>query len=130
MTRSELIARLAAHSHFAQLTAKDAEVSVKTILEALSGALVRGDRIEIRGFASFALNQRPPRSGRNPKTGVVVEVPAKRVPHFTPGKELRERVEAGHDVQERTSRSVEKGNQEHTAAVTKVLDQECMIVVE
>jgi len=95
MTRSELIARLTAHSHLAQLTAKDAEVSVKAIVDALSEALVSGGRIEIRGFGSFALNHRPPRNGRNPKTGETVLVPVKSVPHFTPGKELRERVEAG-----------------------------------
>ena len=102
MTRSELIARLAAHSHFAQLTAKDAELSVKAILDALSEALAKGNRIEIRGFGSFALNYRPPRNGRNPMTGETVPVPAKRVPHFTLGKELRERVVNGHDRQEWT----------------------------
>ncbi len=94
MTRSELIIRLAAHSHFTQLTAKDAELAVKAILEGMSEALVKGHRIEIRGFGSFALNYRPPRNGRNPMTGETVPVPAKRVPHFTPGKELRERVES------------------------------------
>ena len=102
MTRSELIARLAAHPHFAQLTAKDAELSVKAILDALSEALAKGNRIEIRGFGSFALNYRPPRNGRNPMTGETVPVPAKKVPHFTPGKELRERVVNGHDRQEWT----------------------------
>lgn len=102
MTRSELIARLAAHSHFAQLAAKDAELSVKAILDALSEALAKDNRIEIRGFGSFALNYRPPRIGRNPMTGETVPVPAKRVPHFTPGKELRERVVNGHDRQECT----------------------------
>jgi integration host factor subunit beta len=63
------------------------------ILEALSEALVKGDRIEIRGFGSFALNYRPPRVGRNPKTGEKVNVPEKWVPHFKAGKELRERVD-------------------------------------
>lgn len=92
MTRSELIARLAAN--FPQLTTKDADLAVKAILEAQSNALARGDRIEIRGFGSFALNFRSPRNGRNPKTGESVPVPAKRVPHFTPGKELRESVES------------------------------------
>ncbi len=91
MTRSELITRLAAQ--FPQLTAKDAELSAKAILEGMSESLARGDRIEIRGFGSFALNYRPPRNGRNPMTGETVPVPAKKVPHFTPGKELRERVE-------------------------------------
>lgn len=92
MTRSELIAQLAAH--FPQLTNKDAELSVKAILEGMSEALVRGGRIEIRGFGSFSLNYRPPRKGRNPMTGETVLVPAKKVPHFTPGKELRESVES------------------------------------
>jgi integration host factor subunit beta len=90
MTRSELIARLAAH--FPQLTNKDAELSVKTVLNGMAEALARGGRIEIRGFGSFDLIHRAPRNGRNPKTGETVLVPAKRVPHFTAGKELRERV--------------------------------------
>ena len=93
MTRTELIARLAVHSQFPQLTIKDAELAVKAILEGMSEALSKGDRIEIRGFGSFSLNHRPPRTGRNPRTGVVVPVPAKWVPHFKPGKELRDRVE-------------------------------------
>jgi integration host factor subunit beta len=66
---------------------------VKVILDALTDALARGDRIEIRGFGSFTLNYRPPRLGRNPKSGEKVQVPAKYVPHFKPGKELRERVD-------------------------------------
>ena len=91
MTKSELIARLA--ERFPQLVAKDADFAVKMILDAMSEALVRGDRIEIRGFGSFALNYRPPRVGRNPKSGKKVSVPAKWVPHFKAGKELRERVD-------------------------------------
>ncbi len=91
MTKSELIARLA--ERFPQLVAKDADFAVKMILDAMSEALVRGDRIEIRGFGSFALNYRPPRIGRNPKSGDKVSVPAKWVPHFKAGKELRERVD-------------------------------------
>ncbi len=91
MTKSELIARLA--ERFPQLVAKDADFAVKMILEAMSDALVRADRIEIRGFGSFALNYRPPRTGRNPKSGEKVSVPAKWVPHFKAGKELRERVD-------------------------------------
>ena len=91
MTKSELIARLAAR--FPQLAAKDADFAVKVILDAMTDALAQGDRIEIRGFGSFALNYRPPRLGRNPKSGAKVEVPAKYVPHFKPGKELRERVD-------------------------------------
>lgn len=91
MTKSELIARLA--ERFPQLVAKDADFAVKMILDALTAALVRGDRIEIRGFGSFALNYRPPRIGRNPKSGDKVQVPEKHVPHFKAGKELRERVD-------------------------------------
>lgn len=93
MTRSDLVEELAAR--FSQLTHRDAEYAVKTILDAMSEALVRGHRIEIRGFGSFALSHRPPRIGRNPKSGEKVLVPEKRVPHFKPGKELRERVDAG-----------------------------------
>jgi integration host factor subunit beta len=92
MTKSELIARLA--ERYPQLVAKDAEFAVKTILDAMADTLARGQRIEIRGFGSFALSKRPPRIGRNPKSGEKVQVPEKRVPHFKPGKELRERVDA------------------------------------
>ena len=95
MTQSELIARLA--ERFPQLVAKDADFAVKMILDALTAALVRSDRIEIRGFGSFALNYRPPRIGRNPKSGDKVQVPEKYVPHFKAGKELRERVDYGSD---------------------------------
>jgi integration host factor subunit beta len=73
--------------------AKDAEISVKEILEAIGTALARGDRVEIRGFGSFGLNHRPARTGRNPKSGEKVHVPPKSAPHFKAGKELRERVE-------------------------------------
>ena len=91
MTRSDLVEELAAR--FKQLTQRDAETAVKTILDAVGDALVRGHRIEIRGFGSFALNYRPPRVGRNPKSGEKVQVPEKYVPHFKAGKELRERVD-------------------------------------
>ncbi len=91
MTKSELIAQLA--GRFPQLVAKDADYAVKMILDAMTDALSRGDRIEIRGFGSFALNYRPPRVGRNPKSGERVHVPEKYVPHFKAGKELRERVD-------------------------------------
>ena len=91
MTKSELIAQLA--ERFPQLVAKDADYAVKMILDAMTDALARGDRIEIRGFGSFALNYRPPRTGRNPKSGEKVLVPEKFVPHFKAGKELRERVD-------------------------------------
>lgn len=91
MTKSELILRLA--ERFPQLVVKDADCAVNMMLDAMSEALVKGDRIEIRGFGSFALNFRPPRVGRNPKSGEKVDVPAKWVPHFKAGKELRERVD-------------------------------------
>lgn len=91
MTRSELIARLAELQP--QLKISDAELAVKVILEALSNTLSKGGRAEIRGFGSFELNYRPPRKGRNPKSGDKVAVPAKYVPHFKVGKELRERVD-------------------------------------
>jgi integration host factor subunit beta len=91
MTRSQLINRLA--EKFPQLVAKDAEFAVRTILDAMSDTLAEGNRIEIRGFGSFALSHRPPRVGRNPKSGESVLVPEKRVPHFKPGKNLRERVD-------------------------------------
>jgi integration host factor subunit beta len=91
MTRSDLIAVLA--SRFPSLVAKDAEVAVKEILETIGNALAQGDRVEIRGFGSFRLNYRQARTGRNPKSGETVAVTAKYVPHFQPGKEMRERVE-------------------------------------
>ena len=91
MTKSELIARLA--SRYPQLVAKDAEFAVKMILDAMTSSLVNGERIEIRGFGSFGLNQRPARVGRNPKSGEKVLVPEKLVPHFKAGKELRDRVD-------------------------------------
>ena len=92
LTKSELIARLA--DRYPTLVAKDAEFAVKTILDAMSQTLADGQRIEIRGFGSFALSHRPPRVGRNPKSGERVLVPEKRVPHFKPGKQLREDVDA------------------------------------
>jgi len=91
VTKSELITRLA--ERYPQLVVKDAEFAVRTILEAMSSTLASGHRIEIRGFGSFALSHRPPRLGRNPKSGEQVQVPQKRVPHFKPGKELRLRVD-------------------------------------
>lgn len=92
MTKSELISKLALR--YSQLVTKDAELAVKTILDAMGESLSQGERIEIRGFGSFSLNYRPPRVGRNPKTGGKVSVPEKYVPHFKAGKELRERVDA------------------------------------
>ena len=74
------------------LTRRDGEVIVETVFEAVTGALKKGDKTEIRGFGSFRIRQRKPRIGRNPKTGAKVEVPAKRVPYFKPSKELRDMV--------------------------------------
>ena len=93
MTRSDLVEELA--SQFNQLTQRDAETAVKSILDAMNDALVRGHRIEIRGFGSFTINRRPPRVGRNPRSGESVQIPEKRVPHFKPGKALREAVDQG-----------------------------------
>lgn len=91
MTRSDLVEALA--SRFGQLTQRDTEVAVKAILDAMGDALVKGHRIEIRGFGSFSVNRRSPRVGRNPRSGESVLIPEKRVPHFKPGKALREQVD-------------------------------------
>lgn len=91
MTKSELIALLASRN--VQLAQKDTELTVKTILDAMTAALTAGHRIEIRGFGSFSLSTRSSRIGRNPRSGEQVLVPAKQVPHFKAGKELRERVD-------------------------------------
>ena len=91
MTKSELIDQLAdLQRHLAHL---DVELGVKSVLEQMSAALADGERIEIRGFGSFSLHFRAPRMGRNPKTGDSVALPGKHVPHFKPGKALRERVD-------------------------------------
>ena len=90
MTKSELIDILAAEQD--HLPYKDVEEAVRKILERMSTALASGERIEIRGFGSFSLHYRPPRIGRNPKTGDSVALDGKHVPHFKPGKELRDRV--------------------------------------
>ena len=90
MTKSELIEILATKQK--QLAFKDVELAVKTMLEHMALTLATGERIEIRGFGSFSLHHRPPRMGRNPKTGDSVTLEEKYVPHFKPGKEMRERV--------------------------------------
>lgn len=91
MTRSDLIGQLAMSNP--TLSTQDVDEAVRTLLDAMSAALAHGQRIEIRGFGSFSLSHRPARVGRNPKTGEQVSVPAKRVPHFKAGKEMRERVD-------------------------------------
>ena len=93
MTKSELIEKIAASQK--QLPLKDIELAVKMILDQMSEALAAGGRIEIRGFGSFSLHYRSPRVGRNPRTGEAVGLAGKHVPHFKPGKDLRERVDAG-----------------------------------
>ena len=92
MTKSELIDRISAQQH--QLPHKDVELAVKTMLEQMANTLAQGKRIEVRGFGSFSLHYRAPRIGRNPKTGESVGLAGKYVPHFKPGKELRDRVNA------------------------------------
>jgi integration host factor subunit beta len=91
MNRSDLIYRLAELNP--QLLAKDVDLAVKVVLDAMSDALSHGGRIEIRGFGSFGLNYRPPRQGRNPKTGEIVNIPAKYMPHFKAGSATRSRVQ-------------------------------------
>jgi len=91
ITRSELVDLLA--EQFPQLLPKDVELAVKTLLDTMTSSLSKGKRIELRGVGSFVLHQRPARVGRNPKSGEQVLIPEKKVPHFKPGKELRERVD-------------------------------------
>jgi integration host factor subunit beta len=93
MTKSELIELIARKQK--HLPARDVELAVKHLLELMSDALANGERIEIRGFGSFSLHYRPARTGRNPKTGEAVALAGKYVPHFKPGKDLRERVNDG-----------------------------------
>ncbi len=97
MTKSELIEILADRQR--HLGPADVEMAVRTLLEQMSESLADAERIEVRGFGSFCLHYRPPRTGRNPKTGSAVELPGKHVPHFKPGKELRERVNLGSPAQ-------------------------------
>ncbi|MFN2244647.1 MAG: integration host factor subunit beta [Anaerolineae bacterium] len=92
MTRSELVALLASSQD--TLSREDVDAAVRIILQRMSDALAGGERIEIRGFGSFTLHDRPARIARNPRTGEPVAIPARHAPHFKPGKELRERVNA------------------------------------
>ena len=98
MTKSELIEILSRRQPHSK--SDDVDLAVKSLLEMMGGALAQGERIEIRGFGSFSLHYRPPRLGRNPKTGDSVALPAKHVPHFKPGKELRERVSGVTPIEE------------------------------
>jgi integration host factor subunit beta len=96
MIKSELIAKLAAeHPH---LTHRDIERVANVVLDGMIGALERGGRVELRGFGAFSVRSRPARSGRNPRTGAAVSVPAKHVPFFKSGKELRERLNVTGDA--------------------------------
>ena len=90
VTKSELIEAIAARQE--QLSAKDVELAIKAMIDSMAQVLASGGRIEIRGFGSFSLHYRAPRIGRNPKTGDTVKLTGKYVPHFKPGKELRDRV--------------------------------------
>jgi integration host factor subunit beta len=94
MTRSDLILKLA--EQHPQYMAKDIELAVKCIFDSMTSTLAKGGRIEIRDFGSLGLNYRPPRKGRNPKTGEPINIPGKYLPHFKMGKELRERVDELH----------------------------------
>lgn len=96
MTRSDLVDALA--SRFEQFSHREAEAVVKTILDAMGHTLEQGGRIEVRGFGSFSVHERPARMGRNPRSGEAVAIPVKRVPHFKAGKALREMVDAGTDT--------------------------------
>ena len=98
MTKSELIEALAKQQP--HLAVRDVELAVKCIIERMNQALATGERIEVRGFGSFSLHKRPPRVGRNPKTGESVALSVKYVPHFKPGKELRDRVDAAREEYE------------------------------
>lgn len=101
MTKSELIERISALQ--TQLSPKDVELAIKTMIEQMSETLAQGERIEIRGFGSFSLHYRAPRIGRNPKTGESVGLSGKYVPHFKPGKELRDRVNKGLEREQETA---------------------------
>ena len=91
MTKAELVEEVA---RAAELTKKDSEVIVEEVFKNIIEALNRGEKIELRGFGSFRVRQRDARRGRNPKTGAPVDIPAKRVPYFKPGKELKELINA------------------------------------
>lgn len=93
MTKAELIEKLTASQR--HLAAADLEMAVKLVLAELTAALAVGGRVEVRGFGSFCVHYRPPRMGRNPRTGAPLSLPGKHAPHFKPGKVLRERVDAG-----------------------------------
>jgi integration host factor subunit beta len=108
MTKADLVDRVTA---LGDLTRRDGEVIVDTLFDAVIGAVRTGDKVEVRGFGSFRTRQRQPRTGRNPKTGASVAVPAKRVPFFKPSKELRDLVNPG---EVRATRGSKGKSKEHT----------------
>ena len=118
MTKSELIEIIAARQ--TQLSVKDVELAVKTLIEQMSETLASGERIEIRGFGSFSLHYRAPRIGRNPKTGESVGLAGKYVPHFKPGKELRDRVNKGLERDREQAEVAEAGADGAANATQKV----------
>jgi integration host factor subunit beta len=95
VVKSKLVRAL--NEKLPELQVKDVELALNCILGQLANAIVKGERIEIRGFGSFNLHHRPPRVARNPKTGAAINLPAKVAIHFKPGKEMRDRVNAAHD---------------------------------
>jgi integration host factor subunit beta len=116
MTKAELVEEVA---RAAELTKKDSEVIVEEVFKNIIQALNRGEKIELRGFGSFRVRHRDARRGRNPKTGAPVDIPAKRVPYFKPGKELKELINVD-GASEAESAAVESGApaQEPAAAST------------
>lgn len=114
MTKSELIDVLAAEQ--VHLPYKDVEEAVRKVIDRMSAALATGERIEIRGFGSFSLHFRPPRIGRNPKTGESVALAGKHVPHFKPGKELRDRVNDAFEASQEAAKGKTKTKAKRTAA--------------
>jgi integration host factor subunit beta len=90
MTKSELIEKLSEANGV--LSRKDSEQIIGIVFDAMADALLDGDKVEIRGFGSFTVRAREPREARNPKSGMLVRIPAKKIPFFKTGKELRERV--------------------------------------
>ncbi|WP_089724277.1 integration host factor subunit beta [Candidatus Thiosymbion oneisti] len=115
MTKSELI-ELLADEQAHHLVYRDVELTVRCILEQMSSTLAAGGRIEIRGFGSFCLHYRPPRIGRNPKTGGPVALAGKHVPHFKPGKELRDRVNAAFMAEQAQQQDQAAADQEASKA--------------
>ncbi len=119
MNRAELISHIAAQ--FPQLTQQDVYIAVTSILKTMGDHLASGGRIEARGFGSFQVNVRPPRLGRNPKTGMKVQVPARPTVHFKPGAELRERVNVEAELLDGMIEQVIKSTARASAAIDKAL---------